>query len=126
MADNEEPKKCCDCRAEPNYKTVNILGTEYKVFKGDYNKDPKLYSKAGYVDTTVKEIVINVVFEENKNRCKNIQKVIDDTLNHEIIHAFIYESGLDYSSDWAANEEMIDFFALQFNKISEAIQGIKL
>jgi hypothetical protein len=43
------------------------------------------------------------------------------TLRHEIIHAFIAESGLRGSSldvsHWALNEEMVDWFALQLPKM---------
>ena len=42
-------------------------------------------------------------------------------LRHEIIHAFLFESGLAENSatseSWATNEEMVDFFAIQFPKI---------
>lgn len=32
-------------------------------------------------------------------------------------HAFLYECGLNDSSDWARNEELIDWLAIQFPKI---------
>ena len=43
-------------------------------------------------------------------------------LRHEIIHAFLNESGLSDSSNqyagaWAKNEEMVDWFAIQSPKI---------
>ena len=42
-------------------------------------------------------------------------------MRHEILHAFLYESGLRENSctsfAWAENEEMIDWFAIQFPKI---------
>ena len=45
-------------------------------------------------------------------------------LRHEIIHAFLYESGLSCNSQettaWAANEEMVDWFAIQGPKIVRA------
>lgn len=45
---------------------------------------------------------------------------------HEIMHAFLYESGLDGQSCnvdcWAKNEEMIDWFALQSKKIFKAFK----
>ena len=44
------------------------------------------------------------------------------TLRHEIMHAFLNESGLSDSSNrfdsaWAKNEEMVDWFAIQSPKI---------
>ena len=42
-------------------------------------------------------------------------------LRHEIIHAFLFESGLECNSlktyNWAENEEMVDWFAIQSPKI---------
>ena len=42
---------------------------------------------------------------------------------HEIIHAFLFESGLAENSEWAQNEEMVDFFAIQFPKLMEAFKN---
>jgi hypothetical protein len=47
------------------------------------------------------------------------------TLRHEIIHAFLCESGLAansvvFSDGWACNEEMVDWFAMQGEKIHDA------
>ena len=52
-----------------------------------------------------------------------------ETLRHEIIHAFLFESGLQSSSavletGWACNEEMIDYFAIQSPKIFEAFKEV--
>lgn len=47
---------------------------------------------------------------------KNLPAYKKSVIRHEIIHAFLYESGLD-SCSWAANEEMVDFFAMQFPKL---------
>ena len=50
-------------------------------------------------------------------------------LRHEIIHAFLYESGLwNNSGDveaWAQSEEMTDWFSIQFPKILRAFQEVK-
>ncbi len=42
---------------------------------------------------------------------------------HEIIHAFLFESGLAENSEWAQNEEMVDFFAIQFPKLMEVFKN---
>ena len=47
------------------------------------------------------------------------------TLRHEIVHAFLHESGLSASAGhcdfaWAKNEEMVDWIALQGEKIYAA------
>ena len=50
---------------------------------------------------------------------KMVQRNI--TLRHEILHAFLHESGLWgcslESTSWAMNEEMVDWVAIQFPKI---------
>ena len=33
-------------------------------------------------------------------------------LRHEIAHAFLHESGLSSNSEWAMNEEIVDWIAL--------------
>lgn len=42
-------------------------------------------------------------------------------MRHEILHAFLFESGLSenagFSGCWATNEEMVDWFAIQSTKI---------
>ena len=46
------------------------------------------------------------------------------TLRHEIVHAFLGESGLSANSNetdaWARNEEMVDWIAIQGPKIWKA------
>lgn len=47
-------------------------------------------------------------------------------IRHEIIHAFLYESGLDNNSlsggAWAKNEEMVDWLSIQAPKIFKAFR----
>ena len=84
---------------------VNILGTEYSI-KGQIGKEtPKLEHADGICEFYSKEIIID-----------------DKVLRHEIVHAFLYESGLDVSSDWARNEEIVDWIALQAPKLQKAFE----
>lgn len=49
--------------------------------------------------------------------------LIDKVLRHEIIHAFLFESGLQenyHNEKWGHDEIMIDWFAIQFPKIQKA------
>ena len=49
-------------------------------------------------------------------------------LRHELIHAFLFESGLDQNSNlcesWAINEEMVDWMAIQMPKIMNIYDSI--
>ena len=51
-------------------------------------------------------------------------------LRHEIVHAFLFESGLDINSnkseEWARNEEMIDWLAIQFHKIEKVFKELDI
>ena len=51
------------------------------------------------------------------------------TLRHEVIHAFLNESGLQDSAarievGWARNEEMVDWFVIQSPKIFKAFMKL--
>ena len=108
-------------------KKINILGTEYqiethKVSEDSYLEDNKL---SGYCGEEEKLIVVADMSEEkyfpnmNEREQETYRKRV---LRHEIIHAFLNESGLSDSSNrfdgaWAKNEEMVDWFAIQSPKI---------
>ena len=83
---------------------VHILGTRYSISIID--EDDYRYDKQSA--ESVKDLVA-------------YQKKV---LRHEIVHAFLYESGLwqnAYGSKcWAKNEEMIDWMAIQIPKIQRA------
>ena len=118
-----------------NYLKVNILGTEYVITNYNY-KDLTIFEKKGingYCDSTTKDIAIcNMTtypgFEdETEDYCNLVEK---ETLRHEVVHAFLNESGLRDSSvqpveGWAKNEEMVDWIAIQFPKILRVFNEIK-
>ncbi|MGL4623683.1 MAG: hypothetical protein ACRCWD_02180 [Culicoidibacterales bacterium] len=99
---------------------VNVLGTEYtvKIKKNLHNKK----QISGVCLFALKEIHIQEY--RNKHGMSESEGLIimNTTLMHELVHAFLYESGLDSSTTnaWARNEEIVDFFALQIPKITKA------
>ena len=98
---------------------VKILGTEYKIVMNAEEKDyPILKDADGYADFTIKKIVVKKLIQDGESY-ENLELWQRKTLRHEIVHAFLYESGLWQNSfnDWARNEEMTDWIALQFEKI---------
>ena len=100
---------------------VNILGTEYSI-KGQIGKEtPKLEHADGICEFYSKEIVIDD-FEQTSETVANPNLYKKKVLRHEITHAFLYESGLDVSSDWARNEEIVDWIALQAPKLQKAFE----
>lgn len=109
---------------------ANILGTEYRIFKRKYKEDPLFKERGveGYCDMVLKRIVYldRRTLPGWKERNKRERKIAEkEVLRHEIVHAFLRESGLNDCSTsteapWARNEEMIDWFALQGEKIYRA------
>lgn len=96
---------------------INILGTKYELILEAEEKDyPKLKRCDGYTDFSIKKIVVSK-FEADETSIEDLTTHSRKVLRHEIIHAFIYESGLDVENSWARNEELVDWIALQFEKI---------
>lgn len=115
---------------------VNILGTEYriethKVSEDDYLEENRL---AGYCGEEDKLIVIADMSEKQyftgmDERGREAYR--KKTLRHEIIHAFLNESGLSDNAStpacaWAKHEEMIDWIAIQSPKIFKVFQELDI
>ena len=113
-------------------KTVNILGTTYKVETGvPYDKDPSLMGRFGYTSVVGKKIVVaDVSTIPGWDGADDVEAtvVVDSTLRHEVIHAYLMESGLNGSANdtdcWARNEEMVDWIAIQFPKILKTFEQL--
>lgn len=103
---------------------INILGAKHHITLCHNSEDPRMYNSDGFCDETTKEIFVeNFEGDEDKPNTKkqlNVQK--KKALRHEIIHAFAFESGLAENSDWAQNEEFVDWIAIQGPKILKAWQ----
>ena len=114
-----------------NKKQINILGTKYKIiFKSD-KYEVRLKENWGFTDFHTKEIYIRDDIEkETNNSCKNLVDFKNKVLRHEILHAFLYESGLRENStssmSWAENEEMVDWFAIQFPKLLKVYEELEI
>lgn len=109
---------------------VNVLGTDYEIVVKKYDEDEAFARRHidGYCDSYTKIICVcdMTTFKgwehEEKDTCIEAQK---QTIRHEITHAFLYESGIDCNSHiceeaWAKNEEMVDWIAIQGEKIYKA------
>lgn len=95
---------------------VNILGTEYEIItKAKESEYPTLSNCDGYTDSSIKQIVVKKI-EPDKGSLEDLKMYERKVLRHEIIHAFLYESGLD-GNCWARNEEIVDWIALQSEKM---------
>ncbi len=105
-------------------KTVNVLGTDYKIFFRSINDDETFDICDGYTDWTTKEIAVRAEHEKEIGTLNDMNCYVKKVLRHEIVHAFLFESGLAESSGeteaWAKNEAMVDWFAYQGGKIYKA------
>lgn len=102
-------------------RTVYILGTKYTIKEQSFKENSMLEDCDGYCDWTSKEIVVE---REMTGTLGDMEVYIRKVLRHEIVHAFLFESGLAESSAkseaWAKNEEMVDWIAQQGEKICKA------
>ena len=107
--------------------TVDVLGTEYRLYLYVKDTDDEILKSAdGYTDKTSHKIVI---------ADKGIESDLDDymahvkkVMRHELIHAFLFESGLGACAAWHEGDEhpeqMVDWIAFQFPKILKAFQTV--
>ena len=111
-------------RLQKDLTEIRILGVKYKIlycentsFDSEFSSDP---NTSAYIDYYKKNIVV-------KKESDNFKYFLRSTILHEVIHGFLFESGLGEVSinDWAENEEMVDWFALQFEKIEKVIDTIR-
>lgn len=124
---DEETEKALDEHFEEKIDsqlkdTVNILGTKYKITKVDPNTDDKHLEDAnGCCDYYSKEILVKDYIATERS-FKDIPAFNRRVLRHEMIHAFLAESGLRGNCNWAREEEMVDWIAIQFPKMLKAFQ----
>ena len=71
---------------------VNVLGTEYEIII-DAPEEIMPEDADGAMDQTMKRIVVAKI-EPRRNSVRNLDEYRKKVLRHEIIHAFMYESGV--------------------------------
>lgn len=102
-------------------KTINILGTQYKIIK----EEMKDGDTDGFCDYTSKEIHIR---SDNFYDVGDFKFMINKQLRHEIIHAFLSESGLQsnfqHCEKFGHDETTVDWFAIQWHKINEVFEKL--
>lgn len=115
-------------------RTVNILGTEYRItYKSDADvcavMEVPIGECGGYCSAYAKEIIIANLDHSTGSEAEN-EALRKENLRHELIHAFLNESGLSYNANgtdcWPKNEEMVDWFAIQAPKIFKVFSCLDL
>lgn len=114
-------------------KTVNVLGKEYSIEIHKYDDDKQLseHSWVGYCCSDVPIIVIADLDDEDHFSFQNdtdMDNYFKSTLRHEIVHAFLNESGLqdnfEHVRRMGHEETMVDWIAIQFPKLLRAFQEV--
>ena len=103
---------------------LSILGTPYCVYVRTEEEDKTLRLCSGYCDHTTHEIVIADRKQKEPGDIGDWKSYQQRILRHEIIHAFLFESGLGgdatYREEGDAHPELlVDWFARQAPKIYE-------
>lgn len=99
---------------------INVLGTTYAIDERSAAEDKLLEDCDGYCDKTTKLIVI----AERADDCDlgDFEKYRKKVMRHEIIHAFLHESGLSecWTHENGHDETYVDWIAVQFPKLLDA------
>lgn len=103
---------------------VNVLGTEYKIILTTEKEDPRLKELNGCCDQSTKEILIEKDIPEDDHSLRDFESFRRRVIRHELVHAFLYESGLHEQCYWATNEEIIDWIAIQLPKMLNVISKV--
>lgn len=105
---------------------INILGEQWRIEFHDAEENPRLIDSCGYADSSVRLIVIDDMSHIDLHSKEDLYAHKQEVLRHEIIHAFLLESGIGHNShkseNWGIDEEIVDWFAIQSPKIMAAFR----
>ncbi len=109
---------------------ISVLGSEYEVSLRKSDEDKTLNDGTdGYCDSTVRKIAVLIGENDLKEgdevppgRMEDVIEYRKAVLRHEIVHAFMQESGLSNQAPYSQNEELIDWIALQIKKMSKCMR----
>ena len=102
---------------------IDVLGTKYTVVVTTVAKDSFLKNCDGYCDKTSKKIVVKA--KDSSCELDDYEVYLKKIKRHEIIHAFLFESGLHENfkhNEWGHDETTVDWFAVQFPKLLKAFK----
>lgn len=106
---------------------IDILGEKWQVEFREESEDPCLKECDGYTDSSIRLIVVDDMHHIESGSKQDLYTYKQQVLRHEILHAFLCESGLSTcshkSDSWAADEEIVDWFAIQSPKIVAAFEA---
>lgn len=101
---------------------IDVLGTAYTIIEASQDEDKLLEKYDGYCDKSTKRIV--VVKTPDSNELGDPEWYKKKCIRHEIIHAFLIESGLqeNWTHEDGHDETYVDWIAAQFPKLQKAFE----
>ena len=103
---------------------VNILGEEWTITECSKEEDKYLEKVDGYCDKTARTIVVTTKADDCE--LSNWEVYRKKVMRHEIIHAFLFESGLhenfEHAREYGHEETMVDWIAVQFPKMQKVFE----
>ena len=96
-----------------NNKKINVLGQTYTIKYENTRTDEVLKNADGECRWYKKEIVIDDELEPKEHK--------DFIIRHEILHAFLAESGL---RRYREDEDIINWIAWNFSKLQEVFDEV--
>ena len=112
---------------KPTY-TVNILGTQYDVYDNVCEENDSFFETcSGYCDKTAKRIA--VMAEPKDSELADWPVYHKECMRHEIIHAFLHESGIDVNCKFDVlgeehPEHLVAWIAIQYPKMLKVFQEV--
>ena len=102
--------------------SIGILGSVWTVRLSDEKEEKRLEGAGGFTDWTCRLIVVGKMPENSNLGDPGVFQM--KVLRHEIIHAYMFESGL--GDDWehqaiGQEETVVDWFAIQMIKIYHTV-----
>lgn len=102
---------------------IDILGSHWELKYQTIQQNKAFKDMDGYCDGSERKIYVRQ-YKKTETTYSNITANRNRTARHEIIHAFLHESGLwcnalNNEESWAMNEEMVDWIAFQLPKIAD-------
>lgn len=109
---------------------VNILGATWSVHFENVESNPRYEKHNGWCDNSTKQCHIGFR-PKNLMSPENPYEFYNSIARHEIIHAFLYESGIVNAAiirtnKWCKDEMMIDWMAAQMPKIYEVFKQLNI
>ena len=100
---------------------VDILGTEYTIVEKEDERFEAL-DAVGFCEWWTKEIYIKKGIEETNETMKGLNKFKENIIKHEIVHAFLFESGMQ---NYERDEQIVEWIARNIEKINKALEQAK-